>query len=74
MDAYTHTIIATGLIAIAFYAGKWFQDIVTSQVLGHIHADHIARLLGKIDAVGIEIDFEDDTMIVEYKDGTKEHI
>jgi len=74
MDPYTHTVIATFCIATAFYVGKWFQDILTSRELGELHADHIARLLGKIGAKGIEIDLEEDTMVIEYADGSKEHI
>lgn len=74
MDPMTHTLVATGLLFGAYAAGRVIEHCKLSDRLSHAHADHIARFLCKIDAVGIEIDIEDDTMIVEYSDGTKEHL
>ena len=74
MDAMTHTIVATGLLTLSFYTGRFIEGWKLSEKLSHAHADHIARFLSKINAVGIEIDLDEDTMVVEYADGTKENL
>lgn len=74
MDAMTHTLVATGLLFVAYVAGRFVEHWKLTDRLDEAHADHIARFLCKIDAVGIEIDLEEETMIVEYSDGTKEHL
>lgn len=66
MDALTHTIVATGIIGIAFYIGKY---------LGHREGRiaswlHLCYMLG---ASGIDID-EDGTITIQYPDGTEEEI
>lgn len=74
MEPWLHTLIATGLLAVAFYTGRFVEGWKLSDKLSHAHADHIARFLAKIDAVGIEIDLDEDTMTVEYADGSKEDL
>lgn len=66
MDALTHTLTATGLIACAFYVGQYFG---TRQ--GRIQA--WLHLCWKLGATNLTVD-EDGAITLQYPDGTEETI
>ena len=64
MDPYLHTAIATGLIAVAYFIGRYLGK--ESGILFTW-----GMIMDAFDAKEIEIDEEGD-LIVTYNDGTKE--
>jgi len=66
MDALTHTLIATGCIAVAFYAGHFFGHR-EGRIAAWLH------LCLKLGASGILVS-EEGTITVQYPDGTEEDI
>ena len=74
MEPWLHTLIATGLLAIAFYLGRFVENRDLIQELGSLHAEHITRFLIYIEATSIDIDIDEDTMIITFEDGSQDSI
>tara|TARA_B110000503_G_C7034756_1_gene365594 strand:+ start:500 stop:724 length:225 start_codon:yes stop_codon:yes gene_type:complete len=74
MDPYIHTAIATALVFVAFHIGRYLENRDLTEELGHIHADHLMRLLMRLEAKAIDIDVEEGTMEITFDDGTKEQL
>jgi len=66
MDALTHTLLATGLLAVSYYVGKYLGNKE-----GRIHAWlHLCYALG---ASGITVE-EDGKITIQYPDGSEEEL
>jgi hypothetical protein len=66
MDPYIHTLLATGLMACAFYLGRFF-----GKEAGILHV--WGTILDAFDAKQIELD-DDGSLIVTYNDDSTEKL
>ena len=51
MDALTHTILAVGLLAVAYYGGRALQMREARQMWGHIATPEMKREIQLMDAL-----------------------
>jgi hypothetical protein len=51
MDALTHTILAVGLLAVAYYGGRWLQVREARRMWGDIATPEMKREIQLMDAL-----------------------